>query len=781
MLRRLSKHSFCLPYMPVVAAPFILFAPVYLRGQALFWGTPSMQFVPWWWWAFETVKNGSLPLWNPQLGMGAPLVANYQSALFYPPNWLYLLLAAVGGKGALAWGMAPIVALHLIWAGIGMILLVRKLELGVLAQAVAGLAFSLSGYLVARAGFLSITSTVSWMPWIILGVHQLTSTASQFKNDLELSAKSRRMIQSIIGLALAIGMMLLAGHAQTAWYILVLSGVWLLYVGRNNIFSSIGGFALAGFMGVSLASVQLLPTAEYLLQSHRAGAVDFEFAMTYSFWPWRILGLIAPDLFGNPALGNYWGYAAFWEDAIYIGLLPLTWAFSILATFFKRRGLPRLLSVLLPVILLLALGDNTPVFPWLYRNIPTFDMFQAPTRWMIIFVFALSLLAAYGVQSWHRPVSRKLYWTRLGSAGALAITIGSALGWFLLRDSADLERLATMVRAMAMAGLWAFGTGVLSLLAPAKDTSQEKKTVWQWVVVAWVGLDLLVAGWGLNPGIDLSFYSMPSPLPDSAIPLGDGRVFMPEDDERQIKFERFFRFDTFQNEENWKSLRNSMLPNLFLLDSISSANNFDPLVPYRFARWMETYNDAETDVQSHLLNLMNVNLVMKVVNDQAPGISMTRSPTEGILRWYSCALVASDSQDALALVTGSQTDKRFIILENVDTVSSDECVDSEDHHHEIVEWKPDRLVVDVSGNEQGWLFWSETLYPSWQTIIDGKPVDTFSANYLFQAVQVPAGASRVEFLYRPRLFYLGLFLSVVTWIGFAILFVYSRRKYSNHN
>ncbi len=64
-------------------------------GKAMFWGTPMLQFSPWWAQAWRTLQSGQLPLWNPLVGMGAPLLANYQSALLYPPTWVYFGLAAV--------------------------------------------------------------------------------------------------------------------------------------------------------------------------------------------------------------------------------------------------------------------------------------------------------------------------------------------------------------------------------------------------------------------------------------------------------------------------------------------------------------------------------------------------------------------------------------------------------------------------------------------------------------------------------------------------------------
>jgi hypothetical protein len=145
----MSQRSSRFAYLVLLFFPFTLFAATILGRKALFWGTPLNQFVPWWTYAWDSVNSGLFPLWNNLLGMGAPLAANYQTALFYPPTWLYYLAYAAGGIGAMAWFLAVMVVLHLFWAGLGMALLVRELKLGRFAQIVAGLSFSLSGYLVA--------------------------------------------------------------------------------------------------------------------------------------------------------------------------------------------------------------------------------------------------------------------------------------------------------------------------------------------------------------------------------------------------------------------------------------------------------------------------------------------------------------------------------------------------------------------------------------------------------------------------------------------------------
>ena len=169
------------PIFPIVLSSIILFSTQIFTGKALFWGTPSTQFVPWWEFAWGTILEGGFPLWNPWVGMGAPLAANYQTALFYPPYWSYLVFFILGGVRLMAWSMTIMVVLHLIWAGIGTVKLLDDLGIGKLGQVVGGLAFSLSGYMVSRAGFLSINAAAAWIPWILLFSKGLASTSKKRK------------------------------------------------------------------------------------------------------------------------------------------------------------------------------------------------------------------------------------------------------------------------------------------------------------------------------------------------------------------------------------------------------------------------------------------------------------------------------------------------------------------------------------------------------------------------------------------------------------------------
>ncbi|MBN2502858.1 MAG: YfhO family protein [Anaerolineales bacterium] len=754
------KRFLQLPYLLISGTPFVLMAPLLLGGKAMYWGTPLTQFVPWWTQAWHTLQGGELPLWNPLVGMGAPLLANYQTALLYPPTWLYFLLGAIGGVGGIAWGQALLVALHLAWAGLGMVTLVKRLGWGQLAQTVSGLAFGMSAYLITRAQFLSINAAVAWLPWVLLFTY-------------ELATAQKLTFNSLAKLAVVVGLQLLAGHAQTTWYTLLLAGVWAAFWGyRSQGWKGWGrawlGFALVGAFALALAAVQLLPTAEYLLQSQRAAEVEVEWALTYSFWPWRFLTLFVPDLFGNPRMGDFWGYATYWEDALYIGMLAILLALGGIVRRGKnsdQKALTWFLLAVIAVSFLFALGKNTPVFPWLYRHVPTFDMFQAPARYTIWAVFALALLAGLGVEGWRRPEGRWLYWSRLGTMGMFAVSFGAGLGWYVLTQSEFSfgEIKPTFVPALALAGFWGLGAGVLNLLVPPKE-AEKVNPIWTWAVAVFLALDLLVAGWGMNPGMELALYRAENPTAAEIDGMLAGqRLYLALQDEYDLKYERFFDFDTFSLDEPWLNLRAALVPNTNIYEGIATVNNYDPVVPGRFQAWMDALEAAAPDMQERMLWHMDVGAIEQIDPPAALGVSFTPYRESQRVRFASCGFAVANPDDALQLVQTGLSNTGQVVLEDVELelLARSSCPDGEAR---IVSAGANRVVVQVNAPLDGWLVLNDVWYPGWTARLDGQKAELYKADYLFRAVAVPAGEHQITFVYRPVSFYVGVGLSAAAWI-----------------
>jgi len=781
LVKNMALKRDMLVYLPIVLGPIILFSPILCADKSLYWGIPALQFIPWRFEAWKSLSAGSLPFWNSLNGMGAPLIANYQLALFYPPGWILYLFQAVGGTPWMAWSHTLLTIAHLIWAGLGMVRLMKQLGFGLHSQAISGLSFSLCGYLVARAGFFSMVWAGAWLPWIMESASKIAAPIWK-KNYID---QKRFPFELII----YIGMLLLSGHAQLSWYILTLATAWVLVGAWLN-----GGFRTlllvfsrwtgAVFFGSLLAAIQLIPTTEYLLHSQRASAVDFETAMSYSFWPWRFLTLFAPDFFGNPGMGDYWGYGNFWEDAIYIGILPLLLALISLPELFRKKNnefhIYRPLLIFCWVVIFLAIvfgmGKNTPIFPFLYANIPTFDMFNAPTRYMIWMEFGLTLLAGVAAELfWKRPTGKLLYWVRLATAGAAAVTIGAFLAWKLLGDVSP-----TFIRSTAIAGLWGVGAGLLTLFMPEDKTFQTTGTRWLSLVVLLVGADLLYASWQINPAVDRSYFrtnGINSSLVNDLV-MEDQRLYLGAQEEYEIRYDRFLRFDDFNPIEDLFNMRRVVLPNLNLLDGISTVNNFDPFVPDRFATVINYVDTLPDRGKENWLKWMNVGQWERIDKNASLGVDFRHLEAEGRFRWINCAQPAEKPLEAFNLLirrldTGAVKLSDQVVLENIEFLYDEEC-SRIINGASMLNWTqtgPGKFQVDIQTEADGFLLFAETGYPGWRASLDEKSVDIYPADYLFQAVPVPAGEHRVEFVYQPSSFYVGLGLS-----GFSLFFLIVGQK-----
>ncbi|MEX2030176.1 MAG: YfhO family protein [Anaerolineales bacterium] len=733
-----------LPWFAAGAGPTLLFGPMLLRGEILFWGTPLLQFLPWHSFALSSLRAGHIPLWNPWLGMGAPLLANHQSAVLYLPN---LLLAFVGP----AWGHGLLVWLHLLWAGIGMIVLCRRLGIGLLGQALAAAAFPMCGYVVARVSFLSMNAALAWVPWVIWAGIRVVRSAG-----VGSSAGERRT--AVAALAALVAFQWLAGHAQTAWYTLWIVWAWMgweaIRRGGPALLRTMALGLVAMIIAAGLTAVQILPTFEYWRESQRATGVDPTTALTYSLWPWRLLGTLAPDLFGSPVRGDYWGYGNYWEDALYVGMIPILLAIASIGRGYRGRaaarpGLVRLQVGLAGLSVLFALGSHTPIYPWLFGHVPTFNAFQAPTRWSLILAFSLVILAAHVADMWTELKGRGLYWVRLGTAGA-----GAGLLVSLAAMQLPLPIEASIPSALAGACFWLLVAGILGLLRGKLQISQ-----WAWAVVVVVSADLVAAGRGLNPSAPAGLVTTPTAIPGLA--AGGHRLFMPADLEYEIKFLQTHRFDRFLPRSEWNVVRESGLPNTSTLDGVSSANNFDPLVSARFAEWAERLGDPAWS--ERWLPLMDVGWRAAPKEGGAPGAGYLEVPGASRARVVGSAVCVTTTAEAWALLEQPDFDpSRTVVVENCRMASGGSGTAR-------VEPSPDpnSVAVTVDAPEGGWLVLSDSWYPGWNATVDGEPAQVFAADVVFRAVWLPAGARHVEFIYRPWSFGAGVWISFLSWLAWA--------------
>ncbi|MBI2624668.1 hypothetical protein HYW67_04280 [Candidatus Parcubacteria bacterium] len=60
-----------------------------------------------------------------------------------------------------------------------------------------------------------------------------------------------------------------------------------------------------------------------------------------------------------------------------------------------------------------------------------------------------------------------------------------------------------------------------------------------------------------------------------------------------------------------------------------------------------------------------------------------------------------------------------------------------------------QYVFEVSLDEASWFVFGQNFLPGWTATLDGKPAVIHRANYILQAIEVPAGRHRIEFRFAP--------------------------------
>jgi hypothetical protein len=773
-----------MPYFPITLAPCILFYRSLFQEQVLFWGVPSLQFIPWQALAAQIISSGQIPLWNPYNGLGAPLLANYQVALFYPLNWPLFLVQYVGNVSSMAWAQTIIILIHIIISGVGMAKLSRKLGVSRFGQTVSSVSFELCGYVIARAAFFPMVRVFAWIPWLLFLIIGVTERGDKKSSGQLIDLK----------VIFVLCMTLLAGHAQLAYYSMVISFVWCLWwaiskMGFKGVLFSLIAYASNLLPSLLLSAIQIFPTAEYLMLSYRAEAVDFATAMRYSFWPWHFFTLLVPEIFGSPGTGNYWGYAAFWEDQIYIGLIPFFLALLspivILISPLKRLKKFRVrfwifFWLTIPIAILLALGQFTPIFPLLYQYIPTFDMFQAPTRFMIWIEIALTVLAGLSVDLL-RPIRGRLkYWLRLGTAAGVAIILGCYIGKLI-----GLELDSSIFDSVLFAGGLCACFGLLCLFRPKQDNG--KRLFWEYIFISVVMCDLIIVSWDFNPTIRRSFFDENFPESVNLSSVGDHRLFMYSSDEYDIKHELFFTFDDFSNVMNWNDLAYSSLPDINLLAGSSLVNNFDPLIPERFKIWFDGINSMSEEDSQIWLKYADVKAILKAEHyeNRTEPYHIQQFNISGASRiwWFPCWQSVKNSEDAINSTisilqkVSSNSMPEVIIVEDGSNSDTTTCVSGSKANFELISSDSNSVEFRLTNNNSGWVMLSDTCYPGWEAYVDGVHQDIRCADYIFKAIFISEpGDHIIRFTYLPMSFYSGASISLVAFAIVSYWTITKRRK-----
>ena len=425
--RRDARPTFLLlSVLSLALLTVLMFADVLLRGAPPLlsdYGTDlSTQFLFWREFGFSELRHGNFALWNPYVFCGMPFFGMFQSALLYPPNWLYLVLPLVH---AVNFG----IALHVFLLGLFMLLWLWRCGLHPLASLLGAILVMFSGpyFLHIYAGHLTSLCAMTWTPLILLCVDGLLGRPS---------------LRWFLLAAFAVTMQLLAGHPHQMFYALV---TVILYAGLGLVrpprrFGALALLAGAYAFAFCIGAAQMLAGVETGRESLRSGGLSIEVAGMLSFPPENLLTLIAPKILGMDGAVPYWGRWYFWETSLYFGVAGLALAFVGLAR--GRSGERLRPGIIAGILIVLALGHYTPVFSLLYHWVPGFSSTRGNCKFSFYALLFLVRLAAEGFEHlWRRherpssdlPGWRPVLWVLIAVGAVLATAC--ALFWDASRES----------------------------------------------------------------------------------------------------------------------------------------------------------------------------------------------------------------------------------------------------------------------------------------------------------------------------------------------------------
>jgi hypothetical protein len=129
--------------------------------------------------------------------------------------------------------------------------------------------------------------------------------------------------------------------------------------------------------------------------------------------------------------------------------------------------------------------------------------------------------------------------------------------------------------------------------------------------------------------------------------------------------------------------------------------------------------------------------------------------------------VASGAAALESLLAPDFEPARELILPQPPDVASDASVEGTSR---IVELRSDRIRLEATLSDTGYVVLVDAFDPGWRVRVDGQEARLLRANVGFRAVQVSAGRHVVELRYRPRAIELGLaisLLALVVGVGLA--------------
>jgi hypothetical protein len=723
----------------------LFFGKIFFFRDIAHWAFPARAFLR------DSLARGELPVWNPLQGLGFPVFGEPLYGIFYPPNWLFLLVGSTGVAEMLNWQYF----IHLAWGTAGVCWLARRLGASRAAIIVAGLAWALSGYTTAQwtSGILVLAD--AWVPWAMVGQVALL-------DSLRLGGLAWR--RGMVKAALPVLFAVLLGEIFLAMIGAAFGLLFAAVLHRNERRADdslprarpawLLRACLAVALGFGVGAIVILPAYSVAGNTERSSALPREMAERCSFHPLRIAEFVLPNSMGN-AYGNDPAASIVGEPKL--DGLPLSYSVYLgasvaalaLAALGRRRRLSLALLGLGGMALLLAAGKYTPVHGIFRRVVFPLSYMRYPEKYLVLWVATVALLGGLGAK---RVLSQEPQpWRRNLVLLVLVVGLG-LLAYFVLPP-------AWMVYAVRGALLGSLA--ILGVLA-AQFLAARGSSLAPLLLVALVAFDLAAAAWPLQGFGGSKVASDPPYAAHLALrlrssPIAPPRVYRSNQTTGSVN--RWVGANS--NTQGEHRLTSTLITNTVNAWGIAALPGYDAAIPETLNR---LWNKGLSMGQSTLRLLGADFAVLPVekpglpgndrpglepVLDPLPGARMYRVP--GTLPRVFLARHAEVMSDEQALARIFEPD--VIAGDSVWLAAEGDPqpLPSSPGRAGVCKleaYENSRLVAECTARERGLVVFVEQYDRGWQATVDGSPARLFRANLIMRALPVEAGTHRIELHYR---------------------------------
>lgn len=769
-----EKTKCALAMLFLLSLVLILFRPVLTSSDQIVHGGDLIAVYPQRAFAAEIIKNKQLPFWNPYVFSGYPFLAMpHQANVFYPPNFLFLLLPT-----NLAINYS--IVLHIFFAGLFMYLYLKAEGVTHFGSCVSGMAFMFSSYFLGQvyAGHTTQLYTAIWTPLAFLLLCRMMST---------------RQVKYCALLGVCLAFPIFAGHQQIVAYAIVALTLYLVYhsfaawPGVKTFSKKALFFGLALVIALGLSSVQLFPLLE-LVQRIARFQVSLDFAIAGSMPPYNPITFLAPDMLGNPMTHTSIRGSGYWEMCGYIGVFPLL--LGLMAVIFKRTRTVVFFAGLALLAIVLALGRYTPVYAVLLHVLPKFEIVGTPGRALYLYTFSMAVLAGFGAdflvgvteQAKSRKLSNLSRVLIILCLGSLVVLVGYyvgrdhvlSVGEQLIRSFYSKGRsvspdfhirklgvlYAVQLKSLLVFTLLFFSSSALVILQLHKKIDSR---VLKPLLLLIVSVDLYASGAQLIFPVDLSTYAGSN----------YGADFLHND-------KSLYRVIPPEGEWNKGSLYQAF-----------EVTGYDPLILERYAEFLGLIENKPissfdprlirvTNFSSPLLDLLNVKYVitrdridydtLELVHTEKGGFIYENAdylPRAFVV--YEGRVIDDESKILEELGSPSFDPRKEVILERDDIGQGVTASSTNEARVQITAYSPNKIDISARLPQTGYMVLSEIFYPGWRAYVDGQRVEIYRADYILRAVRLEKGDHRVEFVFDSTVFKIGVGVTTMTAIALALI------------